>query len=353
MRKILSLFLFMVSTIFTNAYSDAVVGNAYFVGVNPSFQATLLVTDLEGNIKKEVLLSASVDSRAQGVAVSSENIYISGTSDQNYLLWITDLGGNILRTIVLGETPSISQSSAFVTLLQNRVYIAGDAVFPQSTLWLADLQGNIIDKVVISSPSNLTAFLDGIAASSSQIGITKERALLITSLDGTDVKTIPIPGESGGVNARGVQITPTQIYVNGSDNSAACIWKVNLDGSQLQNMRSLPGNACFTMALTTQGMYSVSADNSVSVQFLSFSNYSGTEVKSVELPTTVEVQSLALSPSRIYMGGTDGFYITDLEGSVITTKDLSGYSFSKVALFLTSPQAILNSYSNLVPLRGI
>jgi len=132
-------------------------GKLFLVGQNNEKKSTLWICDLQGNLIQSVLLDqagAATQSAALKIIKAKGKIYITGyvndeTSSSNPTLWILDKNGALISSKTL-QTPLLNQKAGPIVCISNNLYILAsggsqgllDADDP--FIWVTDLEGNLI-----------------------------------------------------------------------------------------------------------------------------------------------------------------------------------------------------------------
>ena len=133
------------------AYKDKL----YCAGEVETNKANLWIIDTAGNIVSSHKLNDALLGFASGIFIKNEKIYISGTLTDNDIvkacLWITDLNGNLLLEKILSASSSDARS---ITSIGKNLFLCGvlgQDLFNQATLWIVDLDGTVVSETILSN----------------------------------------------------------------------------------------------------------------------------------------------------------------------------------------------------------
>lgn len=128
------------------------VSSLYTVGratVESIQKATLWKANVLGEFKKTVYLDDN--SVAVGLLHQHDHLYIIGQKTGKAVLWITDENGDNAISFYLTVDPLSMALS--LTLVDNKLYIAGIENSDQLTFWIFDLQDNTSEEMILANAS--------------------------------------------------------------------------------------------------------------------------------------------------------------------------------------------------------
>ena len=131
-------------------------GKLFLVGLNNEVKSTLWICDLQGNLIQSVLLDQAGGANQSGalkIIKAKGKIYITGyvndeIGSSNPILWILDKNGALISSKTL-QTPLLNQKAGPIVCISNNLYIlaSGTLVLLDTGdpfIWVTDLEGNLI-----------------------------------------------------------------------------------------------------------------------------------------------------------------------------------------------------------------
>ncbi len=332
MKKIL---FFFINIICFNAFAGTIPSAAIWIGSLYS----------GGNITQFSLNRIDSSSTlAYGIAGDSNHYYVAGmgtfNGGNNYYasLWL----GN--SRIPLNKTDGSRANG--VAVHNTNVYLVGPPdttqfgnYTPQATLWIANSQGNLIYTNLLGPVNNSYAY--GLCVGSNGnvyiAGYNQHPYLWITNASGQTQYSIQLSTSSTGASACTTDssycyVAGQDAYTQGSETFyLAGLWKTDLSGGNKVNIRldNIPQNvdqnsyadACFLANGKLYAAGSVTNDTSAFGALWIYDTTSGA-INVITYPNLPGAASIYVDNSYCYIVGGPTLWITDLNGKVLTQKNL-------------------------------
>lgn len=288
---------------------------------------------------------------AYGIAGDSKNYYVAGMGSFNG-------GNNYYASLSYGNFTNMkpprtplnktdgSRANA-VAVYNNNVYLVGPPdttqfgnYTPQATLWIANNQGNMIATNLLGPANNSYAY--GLCVGSNSnvyiAGYNQNPYLWITNASGQTQASIQLSTSTTGASA--CTTDSSYCYVVGQDAYApgsgdtfylAGLWKTDLSGGNKINIQldmtpqdvdqNSYADACFLANGKLYAAGSVTNDTSAYGALWIYDTTTGA-INTITYPSLPGAASIYVDNNYCYIVGGPTLWITDLNGKVLTQKNL-------------------------------